>query len=51
VFTASDTALFEPALSEVWRAVGDNTYGTVVRLLILTGQRREEIGALRVVGN
>jgi integrase len=47
VFTASDTALFEPALSEVWRAVGDNTYGTVVRLLILTGQRREEIGALR----
>jgi integrase len=34
-------------LSAVWRACEDNAYGAIVRLLILTGQRREEIGGLR----
>ena len=34
-------------LSAVWRACDDNVYGAIVRLLILTGQRREEIGGLR----
>ena len=31
----------------VWRAAGDDDYGRVVRLLILTGCRREEVGGLR----
>jgi integrase len=34
-------------LAEVWRACGDDAYGAIVRLLMLTGQRREEIGGLR----
>jgi integrase len=38
------------ALSEaerIWAALEDDTYGDIVRLLMMTGQRREEIGALR----
>jgi len=34
-------------LSAVWRACGDDAYGAIVKLLILTGQRRDEIGGLR----
>jgi integrase len=34
-------------LREIWAALSDDAYGTIVRLLILTGARREEIGALR----
>jgi integrase len=30
-------------LSTVWRACDDNAYGAIVKLLILTGQRREEM--------
>jgi integrase len=35
-------------LAAVWRACNDDAYGAIVRLLILTGQRREEIGGLRL---
>jgi len=38
--------LTEHELAEVWQACGDNDYGRVIRLLILTGQRRTEIGNL-----
>ncbi len=38
--------LSEGELVEVWRACGDDDYGRIVRLLILTGQRRREIGDL-----
>lgn len=34
-------------LGEVWRACQDDDFGRIVRLLILTLQRREEIAALR----
>jgi integrase len=34
-------------LAAIWRACDDDAYGAIVRLLILTGQRREEIGGLR----
>jgi integrase len=35
-------------LKAVWRAAGDDaSYGRVVRLLILTGQRKSEIGSLQ----
>jgi integrase len=40
-------ALSGEEIRQVWNACGDNDYGRLVRLLILTGCRREEIGALR----
>jgi len=43
---ARDRVLSEAELVEVWRACGDDDYGRIVRLLMLTGQRREEIGGL-----
>ena len=42
-----ERTLTEDELAEVWCALGDDQFGDIVRLLILTGQRREEIGALR----
>jgi integrase len=39
--------LTEAELASVWRSLGDDQFGDTVRLLILTGQRRGEIGALR----
>jgi integrase len=43
---ARDRVLSDGELVEIWRACLDNDYGRIVRLLILTGQRREEISAL-----
>jgi len=34
-------------LRKLWRALGDDDFSNVVRLLLLTGQRRNEIGALQ----
>jgi len=42
-----DLALSDIELVQVWRAAGDDAFGKIVRLLILTGARREEIGGLR----
>jgi integrase len=42
-----DRVLTDKELAEVWRCAGDDQFGDIVRLLILTGQRREEIGSLR----
>jgi integrase len=42
-----DRVLSEAELAEVWAALEDDQFGDIVRLLILTGQRREEIGSLR----
>jgi integrase len=38
--------LTESELVEIWRASQDDDYGCIVKLLILTGQRRAEIGDL-----
>jgi len=38
--------LSEDELVDVWICAGDDDYGRIVKLLMLTGQRREEIGAL-----
>ena len=43
---ARERVLTEPELAEVWQACEDDDYGKIVRLLILTGQRRAEIGDL-----
>jgi integrase len=34
-------------LAAVWRACADDAYGAAIKMLILTGQRRDEIGSLR----
>jgi integrase len=41
-----DRVLSVSELVEVWRCCGEDDYGRVVRLLLLTGQRRLEIGDL-----
>lgn len=38
--------LTEDKLVQIWRACGDHDYGYIVKLLIMTGQRRAEIGDL-----
>jgi integrase len=46
--TASrDRVLKDTELAAIWRACGDDDFGKIVRLLICTGCRREEIGGLR----
>ena len=39
-----DRTLSNEELAAVWRASGDATFGRIVKLLILTGQRCREIG-------
>ena len=41
-----DRVLSEAELVEVWQACGDDDYSRIVKFLILTGQRRREIGDL-----
>jgi integrase len=41
-----DRVLTPKELSLVWRLAGEWDYGAIVRLLILTGQRREEVGGI-----
>jgi integrase len=43
---ARERVLSEAELVEIWRACGDDDHGRIVRLLMLTGQRRTEIGDL-----
>ena len=45
--TSRDRVLTDAELADIWRACRDDDYGRIVRLLILTGQRREEIGNLQ----
>ena len=42
-----DRVLNDKELVAIWNAAPKNGYGRIVRLLMLTGQRREEIGGLR----
>jgi integrase len=42
-----DRVLTDAELRTVWLALDDNQIGTIVRLLLLTGQRRGEIAGLR----
>lgn len=44
--TSRERVLSETELREVWRACLDDDYGRIVKLLILTGQRKTEIGGL-----
>jgi integrase len=41
-----DRVLSNDELARIWAACRDDDYGRIVRLLILTGQRREEVGGV-----
>ena len=41
-----DRVLSDEELRLIWRHAGNGAYGAIVRLLILTGQRREEVGGM-----
>lgn len=41
-----DRVLSDNELARIWAACRDDDYGWIVRLLILTGQRREEVGGM-----
>jgi integrase len=43
-----ERVLSDDEIAEIWRAAGDaaSPYGTIIRLLILTGQRRGEVAGL-----
>jgi integrase len=45
--TGRSRVLTDTDLAAVWQAAGDDGYGRILRLLILTGARRQEIGGLR----
>jgi integrase len=42
-----ERVLTQGDLRKVWRALGEDSFSDIVRLLLLTGQRRNEIGMLR----
>lgn len=42
-----DRVLTDAELVTIWNALPEGTYGRIVRLLMLTGQRRDEISGLR----
>jgi integrase len=41
-----DRVLRDEELAAIWNEAGGGDYGAIVRLLILTGQRREEVGGM-----
>ena len=41
-----DRVLSDDELVAIWRACREDDYGRIVRLLMLTGQRRDEVGAM-----
>jgi integrase len=44
-----ERTLSDSELAEIWTALGDDDYGRIVKMLILTGQRRDEVGGMRWV--
>jgi integrase len=44
---ARDRVLSEAELKQIWKACPDSDFGAIIKLLILTGQRANEIGGLR----
>lgn len=44
---ARHRVLSKSELRQIWEALPDDNYGAIVKLLALTGQRRDEIGGLR----
>ena len=44
---ARERVLSDDELAAIWRALGDDQYSTIIKLLCLTGARRDEIASLR----
>ena len=44
---ARDRVLTDQELAIIWRALEDDQFGAIIKLLLLTGARRTEIGSLR----
>jgi integrase len=44
---ARDRVLGDAELADIWKALPENHYGAIIKLLTLTGSRRDEIGSLR----
>lgn len=44
--SSRDRWLTDAEIAEVWAACRDDNYGRIVKILLLTGQRREEVGAM-----
>ncbi len=44
--TSRDRVLKDKELGAIWLALDDDDYGRIIKLLILTGQRRDEIASL-----
>jgi integrase len=42
-----DRVLKEHELRTIWKCAGDDHYGTIIKLLMLTGQRADEMASLR----
>jgi integrase len=42
-----ERVLSKNELRELWRSLGDDRFSDLIRLLLLTGQRRNEIGGLQ----
>jgi integrase len=42
-----ERVLTDIELGQIWLALGDDDYGRIVKLLMLTAQRREEVGGMR----
>jgi len=45
--SARDRVLSDSEIAEVWHACRDDDYGRILKLLILTGARRTEVGGMR----
>ncbi len=43
---ARERVLNDKEVGEIWRACREDDFGRIVRLLLLTGQRREEVGGM-----
>jgi integrase len=48
VETARDRALSDEDLTDVWQACREDHFGRIVKLLILTGARRDEVGYMGI---
>jgi integrase len=42
-----ERVLADRELAEIWRGCRDDDYGRIIKLLMLTGQRRNEVGGMR----
>lgn len=47
VEVSREHVIMDNELAEIWRACRDDDHGRIIRLLLLTGQRRDEVGDMK----